>query len=1324
MSFQSKTKEEKLAIVAHPDTTPDVLHEAMQDNRHDVRLGASKHPNTQLKSLLIGLKDPSGLVVKQSIGHKNMDRNAALKYLQNLPRVPSSAGNQVDVSMGTGKLRNLRSLLENHPNQAMSNQDLKKAGIRPEDFGIGHLKTQKGLSFADVDSHIKSIPTMKFNTSSSLKGTQGISRKTAEEMHKDNFNVDSGHPEFHDKLKAHMAAFDPEDHGWSSPTHEQRHNDEVSKVFRLDLTPEHRELLKQHGLDDFFSSVNNGSQVSRHPAGDNTVGWVRYTSKPDGYHIDELQSDFESDIVPKGHKQIDDAVTEGQFPAHVGEAMKQQMSEAYSDDKRKKMLELLFGKAHVNNVVHEAFLQHLRNNGEAGKKVHLWSAQPRAEMNEDFNPEEPIPVSMQVAYDQYPQKMGYQPATYGELHTQDNPDLHGKKTWGHELKKREFTPEGFQRIIDDMKAALAASNGLLTDDVMDIKNDLDHMIYNYPAALSSDQIRDIYSFRFPEIMDSRVVGSENMPTDVLLDMAKDSDYRRRISDAVNFDRPDLFRAFLDSKDENLADMAIGKTTNPENLQYVFDHGNDGDKTVAARSKWLPQDLIIKAAQDPKLHEDVARNLNAPKDILDHFIDSHSRESSGGLDIHQAVAGNKNTSVETLRKILDKTDWYDEYTMHKVASHPNADDTIVDSIMNTTANQPYEYINTAVLRNPKISNEAIDRHTATLGLKNGWNEIARRKNLSPQLLEKVVSRFSANPHDTNLLYSLGANTSLTTDQMDHVYFNIPPANRAYFIQGERGKAGFSDKIINDAVTSAEPSLIDRAAKMSLSQEQRQKLINNPSMTVDVAVTMSGKKDMDAKGLHDILNWADSSKSGRDMVYYNVLNNPNSDESHLRRGLTDPSSIVKNYAYASRHFQDKHIQEMLDKNDHPLEIAAALERVQQLPSKPLLMQLARHPDQRIATHATERRNSNIDAEVLGEALKHNSGPVREKALKHTNMIPELATKHFDDEYSPVQTAAFQVRGIPASAYRAQIDNPKIDNEIKQAFIVPKLRESYEYEDPDKVRTKLNTGKLRMARDMAEANGWVHKKELEKVGLNPQALGLKMDAKGHVSKTDIEKSIEEAPTMEFGWSHGKDWIGAQRHSQVPSKVFQLNITQDHINKMNEAGVLRTFKQVHEKTHAYAHPAAAHTGIGWVRYTEGAKPEDGIHIDEVQSDFGQNFSKMLEQEGVNGDHLKKINEIVFQNKLPNRVIHESFLQHLRNKGEPVGNDVEIWKPEAKKTISLGDQNKPVPVHMNQTYGEQPPKMGYKASTYGSLPHQDNPEHQGKATWKHKLLKVETLFA
>lgn len=253
------------------------------------------------------------------------------------------------------------------------------------------------------------------------------------------------------------------------------------------------------------------------------------------------------------------------------------------------------------------------------------------------------------------------------------------------------------------------------------------------------------------------------------------------------------------------------------------------------------------------------------------------------------------------------------------------------------------------------------------------------------------------------------------------------------------------------------------------------------------------------------------------------------------------------------------------------------------------------------------------------------------------------------------------------------------------------------------------------------------------------------GNISAKLLQAHIDKLPVKEFNVSASK-WTGLQRHSMEPSKVFQLNITTNHLQEMRAKGLLGVFRKMIDASYTSQHPVTKQT-IGWARFTGDAKR--GIFIDEIQSDFGGTNGRTFVQKARSQAqaHAKKeemsyekasefidtavkraeqqfpeaaekeIGNIIFGGRPTNQVIHEAFLQHLRDTGHE-GVPVHMHSVETKAPISLGSevvdvstgslrQDAKIPAHMKETYGEQPRKMGYKPVRYGDIPATSDTEAQ-----------------
>lgn len=327
--------------------------------------------------------------------------------------------------------------------------------------------------------------------------------------------------------------------------------------------------------------------------------------------------------------------------------------------------------------------------------------------------------------------------------------------------------------------------------------------------------------------------------------------------------------------------------------------------------------------------------------------------------------------------------------------------------------------------------------------------------------------------------------------------------------------------------------------------------------------------------------------------------------------------------------------------------------------------------------------------------------------------------------------------------------------QPSIPPELKRHAEsYLPPGLVGVSVGAGKLRKLRahlagiDNDKFARWnvtglgpepkldqgVHKDELKKLGFDipSMKLGPLLDAKGYLKYSKLNQHIEALPKTQWRFSGGI-WEGAQRHSQEPSKVFKIIMSEDHANNIKQAGLWPVFEKLNRWSSS-GHPTHPIHGVGWVRYTSGNK---GVHIDEIQTDFGYNLAAQLKQmeegkgdpqhsmlaesareAGITSDNVKSINKILYGDHQPNRVFHEAFLQHLRDTGH-VGKRVHIWGLKHKVDENLKPGQAP-PGHYLSTYKDQPDKMGYGPGKYGELDTQTNPKHKDKDTLSDTLNKSQ----
>jgi uncharacterized protein YceK len=207
---------------------------------------------------------------------------------------------------------------------------------------------------------------------------------------------------------------------------------------------------------------------------------------------------------------------------------------------------------------------------------------------------------------------------------------------------------------------------------------------------------------------------------------------------------------------------------------------------------------------------------------------------------------------------------------------------------------------------------------------------------------------------------------------------------------------------------------------------------------------------------------------------------------------------------------------------------------------------------------------------------------------------------------------------------------------------------------VNYPAGTEKARKMRDMileASPNGEASPKLLPKWG-NVVQIGRLPN--GNISAQKIQQWIDQQPKQSFMVDMDKWDEGLQQHNDQPSTVLRFNVTDDHLNEIEEAGLSDAYQNLKDESFTDSHPISKH-GIGWVRFTAvdkdgrpldyGAdgldpkkRPPAFIHIDEIQSDFGQNIHRRFSL----AEYINDIKEEVEHNFNENTVAHG-----IRNGGE-----------------------------------------------------------------------------
>jgi hypothetical protein len=180
-----------------------------------------------------------------------------------------------------------------------------------------------------------------------------------------------------------------EEEAYKEAIGDQQHNLKPSQVLQLNFTTDQVKKMKEAGVWGTFRSMYEAYTNTSHPVTPTTIGWVRYTYGGDHtgkprYYADEIQSDFGQSFVRQAINQgIEQGMTEAadkglewdspEWAQHVrewAEKAKKTAEEKWPEAHHKKIAEILFGNTatgkprHSNEVLFEAFFQHLRNKNQ------------------------------------------------------------------------------------------------------------------------------------------------------------------------------------------------------------------------------------------------------------------------------------------------------------------------------------------------------------------------------------------------------------------------------------------------------------------------------------------------------------------------------------------------------------------------------------------------------------------------------------------------------------------------------------------------------------------------------------------------------------------------------------------------------------------------------------------------------------------------------------------------------------------------------------------------------------------------------------------------
>lgn len=262
-------------------------------------------------------------------------------------------------------------------------------------------------------------------------------------------------------------------------------------------------------------------------------------------------------------------------------------------------------------------------------------------------------------------------------------------------------------------------------------------------------------------------------------------------------------------------------------------------------------------------------------------------------------------------------------------------------------------------------------------------------------------------------------------------------------------------------------------------------------------------------------------------------------------------------------------------------------------------------RIARYVT--KNEALSPEHLRKLIENRDelpGDAELQLARHSNLTEELQHQLLDkymEDYLENDGAAGSeyFENLLANHNLAESTLQKV-HQFSKDYKIRRLQRSVEdklvIHSPDavsdgRVKMKFGTNKLRKIRDLILSRGV---KEVHPKQLPPGDWSAGRNAKGNIDADKIQQWIDSQPETHWNYTHDK-WDGAQKHSSEVQKVFQMNLTNEHVKRMKEAGVWNTFRKMHDDTMASGHPVKPHT-IGWVRYTMDKEPSKARELDAIR--------------------------------------------------------------------------------------------------------------------------------
>jgi hypothetical protein len=209
------------------------------------------------------------------------------------------------------------------------------------------------------------------------------------------------------------------------------------QTLRLKISESDLAKLRATGADKTLAKLTDLGKQSGHPVEDRTIGWVRFSTGPDGHFIDETQSDLDTNFESSLRQQLKQAY--GEVPEDAYQMHLRRVRDMFPVAHIQQIKDLVFGKKASSEILHEAFQEYMRRNGHVGSDFHVHSSVSKAPMA-NMDMAATLPGHMKLHYEETPKAIGTTPANYGTLEVENDPQyghLAGARLHGEKIRKFE-----------------------------------------------------------------------------------------------------------------------------------------------------------------------------------------------------------------------------------------------------------------------------------------------------------------------------------------------------------------------------------------------------------------------------------------------------------------------------------------------------------------------------------------------------------------------------------------------------------------------------------------------------------------------------------------------------------------------------------------------------------------------------------------------------------------------------------------------------------------------------------------------------------------------